>query len=376
MQERKAESPQKAPPTVRPSAERPLIADPDRGRDSARRPGSYGSSGAAALRRPAHDSHPSVFKPPPGVTRPGPPPVDAPRVFPAADDRPIIGVPAGLAASAAESGGPMGSGPTSASAAVFRRRRVAVLLAFVLMTISVLVTGRVVNGSDTSRVRTVAPVASAAPSTAASAATPPTSASAAAQPGAAPTPGKFTFAAGRGPVLGFAGTIRRFRVAVEETVAAGPAGEDVTEFADEVDATLGDRRSWIASRDFRLQRVSESAASEFTVYLASAVTSQRMCASGGLDTERFTSCRLPGRVIINADRWRDAVPNYGAPLSVYRAYAVNHEVGHQLGHGHEACPGGGRTAPVMMQQTYGLRGCVANAWPYLDGKRYAGRRVA
>jgi hypothetical protein len=180
--------------------------------------------------------------------------------------------------------------------------------------------------------------------------------------------GQFAYVSGFGPVLGGAGPIHRFRVAVEKPTPAD-AGPD---FADEVNRTLGDRRSWIASGRFRFQRVPSSSTAEFTVYLASPKTSKRMCATGGLDTAGYTSCRLSRKVIINDARWDVAVRDYGAPLSTYRRYAINHEVGHQLGHGHEACPGKGRPAPVMMQQTFGLKGCLANAWPYLNGQRYTG----
>jgi hypothetical protein len=180
-------------------------------------------------------------------------------------------------------------------------------------------------------------------------------------------PGTFGYATGQGRVLGVAGMLRRFQVAVEEGMDQQAAG-----FATAVDAILGDARGWTAAKQFRLRRVPEAAAAEFIIFLATPGTSEKMCAAGGLDTDRFTSCRLPGKVIINVARWLEAVPGYGVPVAVYQAYVVNHEVGHQLGYGHEACPGAGQPAPVMQQQTYGLRGCRANAWPYLGGRRYRG----
>nr|MCS5684212.1 DUF3152 domain-containing protein [Acidimicrobiales bacterium] len=45
-------------------------------------------------------------------------------------------------------------------------------------------------------------------------------------------------------------------------------------------------------------------------------------------------------------------------------YVVNHEMGHYLGKPHVGCPEPGAPAPTMMQQTYFLKGCTGNAWPY------------
>jgi hypothetical protein len=183
-------------------------------------------------------------------------------------------------------------------------------------------------------------------------------------------PGTWTYAAGSGSVLGRAGVLRRFRVAVEDGAGEGPSA-----FARAIDTILGDGRSWVASGQVRWQRVPKGAAADFTIFLATPGTSERVCATGGLYTDKFTNCRLPGKVVINLARWRRAVPGYGASLAEYQAYALNHEVGHQLGHGHEACPGAGQPAPVMQQQTLGLRGCVAYGWPYRDGGRYAGAPI-
>jgi hypothetical protein len=250
-----------------------------------------------------------------------------------------------------------------------RRRRVLIAMSHLLLAAAVVFVGVLVRGGDDDRMVvppaiagsvSLAPTASPAPS-----AVPSVSGKATK---AAGTSGKFTFVANGGAVLGRAGPIHRFHVAVEL-----PAGAGATEnFGTEIDRTLGDRRSWIAAGRFRLQRVPLATRAEFTIYLASARTSERMCRTGGLETGAYTSCRLPGKVIINDDRWEGAIRDYGAPIGTYRAYAINHEVGHQLGHGHEACPGKGRPAPVMMQQTFGLKGCVANSWPYVGGRRYTG----
>lgn len=178
--------------------------------------------------------------------------------------------------------------------------------------------------------------------------------------------GTFRYASDWGPLLGRSGTMRRYRVAVENG-----APENVQAFAVAVDAALGDPRSWTAGGLLRLRRVPSGAPHDFTVYLATARTAGSMCAAAGVDIRvggrPYTSCRGTGRVIVNLDRWQLSVDHLvaaGVPLAVYRTYLVNHEVGHELGRGHVGCPRPGRPAPVMMQQTLFLNGCLANPWPF------------
>ncbi|WP_432900774.1 DUF3152 domain-containing protein [Micromonospora matsumotoense] len=194
--------------------------------------------------------------------------------------------------------------------------------------------------------------------------------------GPVPAAGRGTFGYDdrAGATLGRSGVLRRYRVAVENG-----SGEDVRDFSDQVQAALTGPGSWVDGGQLRLRRVPGDAPYDFTVQLATRSTAGRLCRAGGVDIRvggvPYTSCRAPGRVIINLDRWRMSVPHFvraGVPLALYRTYVVNHEVGHQLGHRHEGCPGAGRPAPVMQQQSLFLRGCTANPWPYLDGRRYTG----
>ncbi|GID26363.1 DUF3152 domain-containing protein [Paractinoplanes brasiliensis] len=189
--------------------------------------------------------------------------------------------------------------------------------------------------------------------------------------------GQFTYAASRGPVFGSKGQLRRFRVAVEKG-----SNENAEDFATQVAGTLGDPRGWTGSGRVRLQLVSGSDAADFTVYLATRETTGKLCLRGGTNVSvggrPYTSCRTIGKAIINLDRWRlSATPFVSAkvPLSTYRQYVVNHEVGHELGHRHEGCPRAGGPAPVMVQQTLTLRGCKAYAWPRWNGKMLSGPRL-
>jgi hypothetical protein len=182
-------------------------------------------------------------------------------------------------------------------------------------------------------------------------------------------PGTFSYDNTTGPILGGGGPIKRFSLAVESNL-----GAEMGEFSRLTDATLADPRGWAFEKRQRFQRVPDESSSDFTIALATRDTAFRLCARAGLDIREsgipYTSCQANGWVVINLDRWRLSVPDYvraGASLLTYRQYVINHEVGHQLGHGHEDCPADGQLAPTMQQQTLGLQGCRANPWPHPNG---------
>ena len=130
-------------------------------------------------------------------------------------------------------------------------------------------------------------------------------------------------------------------------------------FADVVRAALQDPRGW--SRAGFVVEVDPEA--PFRVVLAEAPEVDALCApytTGG----RF-SCQNGPVVALNADRWRTAVDDWPGTLAEYRTMLVNHEVGHLLGQHHPEvrCPGPGLPAPVMAQQSGGLKGCAHNPWP-------------
>ncbi|WP_431926430.1 DUF3152 domain-containing protein [Micromonospora wenchangensis] len=177
--------------------------------------------------------------------------------------------------------------------------------------------------------------------------------------------GRWQVAAGEPAAPRGTGRLLRYRVAVERDIRGLP----VAEFAAEVSATLTAPQGWTTGGRLRLWRVGPGGPADFTVHLATPGTRDELC---GDAADGYTSCRNGDRVVINVARWVKGVPGYGAELAVYRRYVVNHEVGHRLGHGHERCPGPGRPAPVMQQQTLSLHGCTANASPYRDGRRYSG----
>lgn len=150
-------------------------------------------------------------------------------------------------------------------------------------------------------------------------------------------------------------------VRIEIRVERG-IGVEAAEFARQVMETLNDDRGWGHDGSVAFARTSTGEA-DFHLTLASPATTDALCAP--VPTGGRVSCGRIGYAVLNAQRWASGAEPFlaaGGNVQEYRHYLVNHEVGHVLGNGHRNCPGHGELAPVMLQQTLRLDGCVPNGW--------------
>lgn len=152
------------------------------------------------------------------------------------------------------------------------------------------------------------------------------------------------------------GPLIRYDVAVERGLAINSDQAALL-----IASVLEDRRSWrgLGTGRFTLVRAGEQA--DLHAFIATPATTDKLCAP--YRTLGQVSCQNGSKVVLNARRWVNGAAAYGDDTTRYRRYLVNHEFGHALGLGHANCSASGRPAPVMMQQTKGLKGCRANTWP-------------
>ena len=126
---------------------------------------------------------------------------------------------------------------------------------------------------------------------------------------------------------------------------------------------------WTAKGERRMRRVGSTADAKIRVVLATPSKVDAYCRRGGAYTGGKWSCFNGfGVAALNAKRWRTGPTTAHYPsLDQYRAYLVDHEVGHGLGYGHRTCPRKGALANVMLPQSRVFYGCRPNGWPYPHG---------
>ena len=125
------------------------------------------------------------------------------------------------------------------------------------------------------------------------------------------------------------------------------------DFAMEVAICLADPDGW-ESKGYRFVAVKSNP--PVVIHLSS----QKGLKAEGCDPT-LSCAELGGKEMrINEQRWRYGSKQSGQDLDGYRQYVISHEMGHILGRDHVKCLGPGQPAPIMIQQTLGLHGCLPN----------------
>jgi hypothetical protein len=132
-------------------------------------------------------------------------------------------------------------------------------------------------------------------------------------------------------------------------------------------STLNDHRGWGLGGAVAWHRVASGG--NLVVVLASG----SVIAAAAPVCSASWSCRVGNRVYLHERNWRLGTAAWTEGVEEYQRYVLNHEVGHFLGMGHTSCPGGGRSAAVMQQQSISLQGCLANVWPLIPEREAAAR---
>ncbi|MEP6798472.1 MAG: DUF3152 domain-containing protein [Lapillicoccus sp.] len=164
-----------------------------------------------------------------------------------------------------------------------------------------------------------------------------------------------------GPIKTTGRTVR-YTVELEDGLPVNAA-----EVASTVEKVLTDPRGWETKDEVRFvpvspQELATGAHVDVRVTVASPHLTARLCAPLDI-TAQQVSCWNGSRAVLNLTRWMLGSTTYDGDLAAYRIYLISHEVGHGLGHGHVSCPAPGQPAPVMVQQTKTLEGCLASPWP-------------
>jgi hypothetical protein len=145
------------------------------------------------------------------------------------------------------------------------------------------------------------------------------------------------------------------------TAARGVSTAGLEELTGKLATTYADTRGWNDSGLVAFQHVASGC--QYTVWL----TIPSQMTSFGAICDNYYNCQVGTNVVVNNDRWlyaTDAWNKTGQSIETYRLLIIDHETGHRLGfRDNNVCPGAGQPAPVMLQQSIDLKGCVFNVWP-------------